>query len=119
PKHVLSIHNLEEGEDGALGGGLADFSGLGVGSSSMSQAYRGRHRAGLNNRCNRWDIEHFSRTDEIRVRADHLPITVVVDLVILVAIAVEALCNSREGISRLDGVDSGRTLSHVILLLCS
>ena len=92
PIHVLSNHNLDEGEDGAPVEAWADLIGL-LGGSSSSVQMIDRHCAGLHNRCNRWDIEHFFRTNEIRVRADHLPIIVVIDLVPLVAITVEALGN--------------------------
>ena len=72
PLHVLSIHDLEEGEDCALSEAV-EYRGLGIGSRSSVQTIRDRNRAGLrNNRNNLWDIEHFSRTDEIRVRADQL-----------------------------------------------
>ncbi len=88
PVHSFSNHDLEEGEDGALRKAVED-SGLRIGLSSGIQTICGRHRAGqaLNNW---WDVKHFSRTDEIRVLADHLAITIVIDDGPLVAITIEA-----------------------------
>jgi hypothetical protein len=112
----LSHHDLEEGEDGALRKAMEE-SGLGIGLCSGIQTVRGRYCAGQGLH-KRWDVEHFSSTDEIRVLADHLAIGVVIDEGPLVAIAIEALSNGEEGIARLDRVHCG--LSHVILLVfCS
>ena len=91
PVHSLSHHDLEEGEDGDLRK-CVEKSGLGIGKSTRMQTIRGRDLAGQAHN-NRWNREHFSRTDEIRVLAYHLSITVVIDDGPLVAITIEVLSN--------------------------